>query len=113
MAVLYIIDVRTNEVIQQFEVIGNCVRGTENNQKFSGITSENENVYTWNADIIEDGRVRICVYSWAGFNIHTNDEVKAAQFIEELNEYLAFIIINEGEPMNLSIESMHSVRLCN
>ncbi len=103
---IYIIDALTNEIIQKFEVIDNFVRGIEDDQKFSGITSENENLYIWNANVMEDGILRICIYSEAGFNIHTNDEVKAAQFIEELNEYLANIIIEECESVYLSIESM-------
>ncbi len=103
---IYIIDALTNEIIQKFEVIDNFVRGIEDDQKFSGITSENENLYIWNADVMEDGILRICIYSEAGFNIHTNDEVKAAQLIEELNEYLANIIIKECESVYLSIESM-------
>lgn len=55
---------------------------------------------------MEDGALRICIYSDAGFNIHTNDEIKAAQYIEELNEYLANIIIKKCESVYLSIESM-------
>ena len=100
---IYIMDALTNEIIQKFEVI---VRGIEEDQKFSGITSENENLYIWNADVMEDGTLRICIYSEAGFNIHTNDEVKAAQFIEELNEYLANIIIKESESVYFSMESV-------
>ena len=42
---IYIIDALTNEIIQKFEVIDNFVRGIEKDQKFSGITSENENLY--------------------------------------------------------------------
>lgn len=103
---IYIIDAITNEVIQKFEVINNFVRGTEDDQKFNGITSDNENLYIWNADVIEDGILRICVYSEVSFNIRTNEEVKAARFIEELNEYLGNIIIMECESVYLSIESL-------
>lgn len=103
---IYIIDALTNEILQKFEVIGNFVRGIEDDQKFSGITSENENLYIWNADVMEGGIVRICIYSEAGFSIHTNDEIRVAQFIEEMNEYLASIIIKECETVYLSIESM-------
>ena len=103
---IYIIDALTNEIIQKFEVIDNFVRGIEDEQKFSGIISENGNLYIWNADVMEEGALRICIYSDAGFNIHTNDEIKAAQYIEELNEYLANIIIKKCESVYLSIESM-------
>lgn len=103
---IYIIDAFTNEIIQKFEVIGNFVRGIEDDQKFSGITSENDNLYMWNADVMEDGIIRICIYSEVCFSIHTDDEVRDAQFIEEMNEYLASIIIKECEPVYLSIESM-------
>lgn len=103
---IYIIDALTNEVIQKFEVIDNFVRGIEDNQKFIGITSENKTLYIWNANVIEDGILRICIYSEGNFNIHTNDGIKAAQFIEELNEYLANIVIKECESVYLSIESV-------
>lgn len=103
---IYIVDAATNEIVQKFEVIDQFVRGREENQKFSGVTSEHENLYLWNADVVEDGIFRICIYSEAGFNIHTIDEVKTAQFIEELNEYLADIMIKECEPVSLRIESM-------
>ncbi len=103
---IYIIDALTNEIIQKFEMIDNFVRGMEDDQKFSGITSDNENLYIWNADVMGDGKLRICIYSEAGFNIHINDKIKAAQFIEELNEYLVNIIIKKCESVYLSIESM-------
>ncbi len=103
---IYIIDALTNEIIQKFEVIDNFVRGVEDDQKFSGITSENENLYIWNADVMEGGIVRICIYSEAGFSIHIKDEIRAAQFIEEMNEYLVGIIIKKCETVCLSIESM-------
>lgn len=103
---IYIIDALTNEIIQEFEVIDNFVRGIEDDQKFSGITSENKNLYIWNADVMEDGSLRICIYSETGFIIHANNEVKTAQFIEELNEYLANVIVKECESVYLSIESM-------
>ena len=50
---IYIMDALTNEIIQKFEVIDNFVRGIEEDQKFSGITSENENLYKENQDIKE------------------------------------------------------------
>lgn len=103
---IYIIDAVTNEIIQKFEFINNFVRGTEDYQKFSGIISENENLYIWNADVMEDGILRVCIYSEAGFNIRINDETKVAQFIQELNEYMANIIIKECESVYLSIESL-------
>ena len=103
---IYIIDALTNEIIQKFEVIDKYVRGLEDDKKFIGITSENKKLYIWNADVIEDGILRICIYSEGNFNIHINDGIIAAQFMEELNEYLANIVIKKCESVYLCIESL-------